>query len=526
VPPFDLNLVDPSPDTLARTMTQAVETANKRCRVGKMSVEVGEYHRFANKDFAGNPEGVRLWLAERGEVDTYPADVRATLLGLAWWTDPLGRRRVRVAGRRLEPGNESPAHRFGPPGERWPALCYLDPEHMVLRTLPRRKPELIAVCGCGAVGSPAELGWVGGSCGPCHDHREEHGTPLRAGDGPVVLRGEGRIAHVAFSPSGRTVVGVLREPPERYGPPGKVCFWERATGKLLQEHGHDFYMGSAETPFAAAGRTCVADGYTECFAWDLETGRVTGDSDAANLSFLALAPDGSTLAGVAPGRHVLVRDLRAGTPWQDHPTYQQDEADGALAFSPDGKTLAVAVSGWRCELVDWDTGSARTLAPPEPGIDDQCIQALAFSPDGALLATGSGRSQEFELITDNPGIIIAAENDAGEDLVLALTSHVYLYDVNKSTLLARFEVAGEVCAVAFTPDGQFLLHAGADRLVHFIDVYSRKERAVLAGPLGSVQCLAFSPDGTTLAVGGGDGVIRFWPWRQLLDRPAPRTRAR
>src|SRR5207244_2161095 len=108
------------------------------------------------------------------------------------------------------------------------------------RTFAGGKRELIALCDCGALGTPAELGWAGGSCGPCHDHREEHGTPLAAGDGPPALHGEYPVGAVVFSPSGRTVVAALRSQPGPDFSHGKVCFWERSTGKLRQEHAHLF----------------------------------------------------------------------------------------------------------------------------------------------------------------------------------------------------------------------------------------------------------------------------------------------
>src|SRR5438270_6378051 len=101
MPPFDCDLVDPQPDNLVRTMTEAVETANKRCRIGKMSPATDDYRRFATTQFALKPEGVQMWLADVGRTATYPPNVRATLLGLAWWTSPLGQRRVRVVGRRV-----------------------------------------------------------------------------------------------------------------------------------------------------------------------------------------------------------------------------------------------------------------------------------------------------------------------------------------------------------------------------------------------------------------------------------------
>src|SRR5262249_50711795 len=95
-------------------MAQAVESANLRCRVGLMPPDRGDFRRFLHGDFAA-PEGVAIWLADKGRVETFPPTPRATLLGVTWRTTPLGRRVVRVAGRRIEPFQEGPGHRFGPP---------------------------------------------------------------------------------------------------------------------------------------------------------------------------------------------------------------------------------------------------------------------------------------------------------------------------------------------------------------------------------------------------------------------------
>jgi WD40 repeat protein len=106
------------------------------------------------------------------------------------------------------------------------------------------------------------------------------------------------------------------------------------------------------------------------------------------------------------------------------------------------------------------------------------------------------------------------------------TGFVHLYDVKSDKFLAGFMPTGTVHAVAFTPDGQGLIHAGGDRRLHFIDLATRKETAVLEGPISAIRCLAFSPDGQTLAVGSNDGSIRFWPWRQLLGQPTSHKKKR
>src|SRR5262245_52546414 len=121
MPPFNLDLSDPRPEAVENAMCDAVKTANGKARIGLMTEDRADYRRFLAAEFVA-PEGVALWLAEKGRVQEYPPTPRATLLGVVWRTTPLGRQ-VRVVGRRIEPFQEGPSHRFGPPWRKWPPLC-------------------------------------------------------------------------------------------------------------------------------------------------------------------------------------------------------------------------------------------------------------------------------------------------------------------------------------------------------------------------------------------------------------------
>ena len=90
MPPFDLDLTDPTPAALETAMCDAVKTANGKARVGLLKEDRGDYRAFLAGEFTA-PEGVMMWLSDKGRVPSYPPTPRGTLLGVVWRTTPLGR---------------------------------------------------------------------------------------------------------------------------------------------------------------------------------------------------------------------------------------------------------------------------------------------------------------------------------------------------------------------------------------------------------------------------------------------------
>jgi WD40 repeat protein len=156
---------------------------------------------------------------------------------------------------------------------------------------------------------------------------------------------------------------------------------------------------------------------------------------------------------------------------------RQGHAIGALAFSPDGKTVASGAYDNDIYLWQADSGRERRHFTGHAGP----VRALAFSHDGRTLASGS------------------------DDRT------VRLWDVDGGKELRRLDGHTlSVLAVAFAPDGKALASAGSDYVVRVWDLGTGKERYRLQGHDSGVNAVAFSPDGGTLASGGDDNMVRLW----------------
>jgi WD40 repeat protein len=123
--------------------------------------------------------------------------------------------------------------------------------------------------------------------------------------------------------------------------------------------------------------------------WDRATGagaaQLPGSRPGANSTQVAFSPDGRWLVVGGQGEY---RFWETGS-WQPGLVLARDrleERPGPLAFTRDGRVLAIAPSARRIRLVAPDTGRVlATLSPPR----GQVIQGLSFSPDGALLAAAT-----------------------------------------------------------------------------------------------------------------------------------------
>jgi WD40 repeat protein len=254
-----------------------------------------------------------------------------------------------------------------------------------------------------------------------------------------------------------------------------------------------------------------------------------------------LSPDTRLLA-FADGGVIQLLDPATGGPVHQ-PLAQTGPVD-RMAFSPDGRVLAVAGRDGTARL--WDPATGKPIPHPLSAYP-ATVYAVAFAPDGRILAAAHLRStaQLWDVGTGEPiGLVFKSPFHRVQDVAFSpdgrlfatagQDGNVQLWDA-KTWRLDGDPIGGhrgEVTAVAFAPDGLSLAGTGVDGTLRFWDTGNgRPVGGLLAaagknggadGP-GRLLGLAYSPDGRLLATAGADGAVRLWNPHRLHSVGEPLT---
>jgi WD40 repeat protein len=201
---------------------------------------------------------------------------------------------------------------------------------------------------------------------------------------------------LVFSPDGRLLAGV------GYG-------IEKGTQLIdLEERKVVAHLnGRVRATFSADGSTLANSLDNQVALWDIRTRqlRQTIPIHKAILEALAFSPDGATLAIAFHDGTVRLWDVQTNT------QFVVLEGNGqpieAVAFSPDGRSLATA--GWDSIVRIWNprTGQLRATLSGH----DAPVVAIAFSPDSRTLISGGNDMSVFVWRADS--IAKAAPQAAG-----------------------------------------------------------------------------------------------------------------
>ena len=147
-----------------------------------------------------------------------------------------------------------------------------------------------------------------------------------------------------------------------------------------------------------------------------------------------------------------------------------------VAFSPDGKSLAVAAGDRMVRLYDSASGQDKNSLPPRAAP----VYALAFSPDGARLAVGGADK------------VIEIHDLLSPEKMLRLVGH-----------------QKTVNSLTYSPDGRTLVSAAADGTLRFWDPVSGHERLSLPCHPDKMTAVAFATQEQVL-VSLSPSEIKVW----------------
>jgi WD40 repeat protein len=313
------------------------------------------------------------------------------------------------------------------------------------------------------------------------------------------------------------------------GSDGFVRKIETSSGKELAKFvpagSGNFFRGMNQAyAVSPDGKYLAAGGYSRPLTvWDLKTGKQVKRIDnqqASNTNSLTFTPNGRFLAVSIPGQAVVFFGVASGKELRRLKAagYQPN-----LAFSPDGKTVALATGNMVVRL--WNVAAARDVFPGS-GHQGQ-ILSVAFTPDAKhLISSGNmGEACLWEVTSSRElavhhfnfvnGAPVQLSADGKRVLVLG-------YDRNLRTWKLPLAGASSESSqqqtgitnpyqASLSPDGKSLVAMSPDRKLMLYDLAgSSKPKALSFLQNGFFAGATFAPDSRRVAMSGPDGSVQAW----------------
>ncbi len=258
---------------------------------------------------------------------------------------------------------------------------------------------------------------------------------------------------------------------------------------------------SADGKIAVAVNGNHVMGATRVF--DLVSGRALytlGGWQGTSIEAAAISPDGRTIVtrqdfslrirDAATGKELRKIELKRAN------SYSRNEW---LAFTPDGKAIAVTSQGKVVHLIDFESG--KTIRDFPHANDFGAVLGIAFSQDGKLMAAGGYDKEKGNYFAR-------------------------LWEVETGKELRRFMHGKNgygIRSLAFSPDAKTLATGADDARLRLFDVDTGKERKAFPKDGNYMRSVAFAPDGKTVAAAGNS--IRLYDattgkQRLKIDRKA------
>jgi WD40 repeat protein len=343
----------------------------------------------------------------------------------------------------------------------------------------------------------------------------------------------------AFSPT-EPLLAFASEEILASGTSATLRFWNAATHQVLGEFPLDSKCWGLA--FAKDGRTLVISTEQSIITWRMPEltrqntyhheahGALNPATDFAATSDLSLAAYGTTTGEI----HVI--DLR-----DDHELWTKvisRQFVTALAFSPDGKTLASAAGVGESNIHFWDAATGREIGPPLEG-HGRWVASLVFWPDGKKLASSSADQTIRIWDVANRKCLDVLRGHSLEVFRLALLPDdktlvsgckdgtVCVWDTAAPhPARGRIAIPDSVINWCFTPDSRSVLTLNEQgRVIRWTGLDFQQQEPVL--DVGSRYSPTrsrinrhhlFSRDGRYLAISSTNGTISIWDMSQHVLR--------
>jgi tetratricopeptide (TPR) repeat protein/WD40 repeat protein len=290
------------------------------------------------------------------------------------------------------------------------------------------------------------------------------------------------------------------------------------------------------------------------------------------IAYYNLSGDGSRLSTLQEDRSIRVWDMKTNRLLATHGPFDTDMVGAVISRSGDRIFIAVkaasveaidAITGAQSEMtafekaiwsgvirhtiltvsandlyavlnppavaeIDPDTGATSSVVPLDGATTDKRKQFL-ISADGSTVVSDTGtiwNAKTGKVIanidtgTDQypPGVNLSPD---GKKMVWQQYATAFIYDIptgrrtsvqhpENEKIKGHERAESNIHDTAFTPDGQRLATAAADKTIRIWDVQTGALLEVLEGHREEVRAVSFVADGRQLLTRSDDGTVRIW----------------
>ena len=272
-----------------------------------------------------------------------------------------------------------------------------------------------------------------------------------------------------------------------------IKIWDVKTGRELRSL--NVGIGAIAADFNFDGRVIATLGAMgETSLWETASGNKLRDLTSSPLASITQMMQGA--GGMTPEQ---LKKMKPGKP-------------GSIPQMPAGMPQMPDLSAMSSMITNM-------MGSMSAGTMGRSVTSLAFSPDGRTLAIGGVESKsnlDFASMMDpaqrqKKNSKAPDTQEMMKNMKVEATGQVTLWDVATGGQIGILSGHGKgVSQVAFSRDGRLLASSSTDNSIRIWDVASRRALRTFAGHTANIESLDFSPDARLLASASEDGGTFLW----------------